>query len=223
MNDDGFQRRFFNFEHSPEERSKLFRLEKRSVGGVDRVFLCAYAVPFNVDTLDGAVGSYVERIAPGAFWMVDEANAGKRSLMCKSVWNHNDDMPLAAYPKSLTLIQDDFGLYYEHPLEDTTYARDLITNIDAEIVCGSSFLYKPGKQKGDYTWSKDTQGRSVKTVHRAQMLLDVGPCTFPAYGEGDLQLLKRSFDREVREVWKRPDLSRFKKTQAELSRLIRGK
>jgi hypothetical protein len=55
------------------------------------------------------------------------------------------------------------------------------------------------------------------------MLLDVGPCTFPAYGDGDLQLLKRSFDREVREVWKRPDLSRFKKSHDEMSRLIRGR
>lgn len=223
MNDHGFQRRFFNFEHTKEDIKKLLRLEKRSIDGVEKVYLCAYAVPFNVDTLDGAVGPYIERIAPGAFWMVDEANEGKRSLMCKALWNHNDDMPLAAYPTSLKLLQDDYGLYYEHPLEDTTYARDLMTNIEAGIVRGSSFLYKPGKQKGDYAWSKDAQGRSVKTIYRAQMILDVGPCTFPAYGEGDLQLLQRSFDREVREVRKRPDMSRFRNKQAELSRLIRGR
>jgi HK97 family phage prohead protease len=222
----GFQRRFFNFENANEDPEKLLRLERRSVNGVEQVILRAYAVPWNTDTLDGAVGPYVERIAPGAFWMVDEANQGKRSLMTKSVLNHNDDMPLAAYPKTLTLLQDDYGLYYEHPLQDTTYARDLITNIEAGIVRGSSFLYKPGKRNGDFGWSKDAEGRSVKTIFRAQLLLDVGPCTFPAYGEGDLSLLKRSFDREIhefQEVRKRPDLSRFKHRQAELSRLIRGK
>jgi HK97 family phage prohead protease len=86
---------------------------------------------------------------------------------------------------------DEVGLRYEFPVPDTTYGRDIASNIRAGIVRGSSFSFQiaPG---GD-EWSVE-DGRSIRTVKRVASLIDVGPVTFPAYPDADAKVAKRSYD-----------------------------
>jgi HK97 family phage prohead protease len=86
---------------------------------------------------------------------------------------------------------DEVGLRYEFPVPDTTYGRDIASNIRAGIVKGSSFSFTvPG---GGETWSQE-DGRSVRTITAIDSLLDVGPVTFPAYPDADVKVAQRSYD-----------------------------
>lgn len=216
------ERRHFAFATAGDDRSKFLRVEKRSIGGEQRSYVVGYAARFGIDSLDGAVGDFVERIEPGAFQLVTEANSRGSDLMCKALWNHNDDMPLGAYPDTLKLWEDDIGLGFEFPVSRASYARDMLVNIEDGIVKGNSFTFAVDRANGGAEWSVDSRGRSIRTIKRVSLLLDVGPCTYPAYGEGDLDVAKRSFSafREKR-TQKVFDLSPWKARQAELAKFLK--
>jgi HK97 family phage prohead protease len=90
---------------------------------------------------------------------------------------------------------DDVGLRYEFPVPDTTYGRDIASNIRAGIVKGSSFSFTV--PSGGDAWSVE-DGRSVRTIQRIDSLLDVGPVTFPAYPDADVKVAQRSYDLFLR-------------------------
>lgn len=172
----------------------LLRVEHRAVGeGEDskkQPYIVGYAARFGVDSLDGAVGEFTERIDPGAFSLVSERRGRKRPLMTRALFNHNSDMPLARYPETLSLTVDEVGLRYEFPVPDTSYGQDLLKLIEGGIVRGSSFAFviaKDGEQ-----WSVDETGRHIRTITRVGDLFDVGPVTYPAYGDGGLDVARRS-------------------------------
>lgn len=217
------ERRYFAFDTTGESRDKFLRVEQRAVGDETRSYIVGYAARFNVDSLDGAVGDFVERIEPGAFQIVSDANERNAPLMCKALWNHNDDMPLAAYPDSLRLWVDDHGLGFEFPVSRASYARDLQTNIEDGIVKGNSFAFMVDRENGGEEWSVDKQGRSIRTLKRVSLLPDVGPCTYPAYGEGDLDVARRSFSafRATRSR-KVIDLSPYRARHAELAKFLKA-
>lgn len=219
----GLERRYFAFANTGEDRKKFLRVERRKVNGEPRDYITGYAARFHVDSLDGAVGDFVERIEPGAFTIVDEANERKAPLMCKALWNHNDDMPLAAYPDSLRLWQDDHGLGFEFPVSRATYARDLQANIEDGIVRGNSFAFLIDRDNGGEEWSVDKDGRSIRTLKRVSLLPDVGPCTYPAYGEGDLDVARRSYaafrQAKARKVF---DLSPWRSRHANLTGYLKS-
>lgn len=217
------ERRYFKFDTTGEDRSKFLRVETRAVNGEERSFITGYAARFGVDSLDGAVGDFVERIAPGAFSIVDEANERGTPLMCKALWNHNDDMPLAAYPDTLRVWQDDHGLGFEFPVSRASYARDLQTNIEDGIVKGNSFAFLVDRNNGGEEWSVDKEGRSIRTIKRVSLVPDVGPCTYPAYGEGDLDVARRSF-AAFRTMAKRKvfDMSPWRARHADLTAFLKA-
>lgn len=217
------ERRFLTFADAPESEGPLLQVEHRSVDGETRSFVKGYAARFGVYSLDGAVGQFVERIAPGAFNIVNEANEKRASLMCKALWNHNDDMPLAAYPETLRLWQDDHGLGFEFPVSRASYARDLQANIEDKIVRGNSFAFMVDRANGGEEWSVDERGRNIRTVTRVLMVPDVGPCTYPAYGEGDLAVAKRSFAAFAKQrAVKVFDLSPYKARRDALTKFLRS-
>lgn len=217
------ERRYFAFATAGADRSQFLRVERRMVGGEVRAFIKGYAARFGVNSLDGAVGDFIERIEPGAFSIVDEANAKKSSLMCKALWNHNDDMPLASYPDSLRLWQDDHGLGFEFPVSRASYARDLQSNIEDGIVKGNSFAFLVDRDNGGEEWTVDRDGRSIRTLKRVSLLPDVGPCTYPAYGDGDLDVARRSFaDFRKAKARKVIDLAPYRSRQSQLARFLKS-
>jgi len=169
----------------------LLRIESRSQdGAADTRWIVGYAAKFGVNSLE-LDGEFIERIHPDAFGIVAERRGRKKPLETRALWNHDANFPLARYPGTLSMSVDDVGLRYEFPVPDTTYGRDLASNISAGIVRGSSFSFQiaPG---GD-EWSIE-DGRSIRTVKRVASLIDVGPVTFPAYPDADAKVAKRSYD-----------------------------
>jgi HK97 family phage prohead protease len=172
-----------------ESAVPLLAVESRSEDGAEREYVVGYAAKFGVLSLD--LGDFVERLDPGAFAIVAERRGRRRPLETRALWNHDPNYPLARYPGTLKLSVDDVGLRYEFPVPDTSYGRDIASNIQAGIVKGSSFSFTV-PQGGD-SWAVE-DGRSVRTIQRIDSLLDVGPVTFPAYPDADVKVAQRSFD-----------------------------
>jgi HK97 family phage prohead protease len=180
-----------------ESAVPLLAVESRSEDGAEREWVVGYAAKFGVLSLD--LGDFVERIDPGAFGIVAERRGRRKPLETRALWNHDPNYPLARYPGTLRMTVDEVGLRYEFPVPDTTYGRDIASNIRAGIVKGSSFSFTV-PQGGD-SWAVE-DGRSVRTIQRIDSLLDVGPVTFPAYPDADVKVAQRSFDqyRQQREA-----------------------
>ncbi len=172
-----------------ESSVPLLAVESRSEDGAEREWIVGYAAKFGVNSLD--LGDFIERIDPGAFGIVAERRGRKKPLETRALWNHDANYPLARYPGTLKLTVDDVGLRYEFPVPDTSYGRDIASNIRANIVRGSSFSFTV--PSGGDSWSVE-DGRSIRTIQRIDTLLDVGPVTFPAYPDADVKVAQRSFD-----------------------------
>ena len=181
-----------------ESAVPLLAVENRSEEGAEREWIVGYAAKFGVNSLD--LGDFIERIDPGAFGIVSERRGRKKPLETRALWNHDANYPLARYPGTLKMSVDDVGLRYEFPVPDTTYGRDIASNIRAGIVKGSSFSFTV--PSGGDSWAVE-DGRSIRTITRIDTLLDVGPVTFPAYPDADVKVAQRSFDlfRQAREAY----------------------
>ena len=193
------ERRSLLLEENADAAVPLLAVERRSVQAddgteSDREYIVGYAARFGVRSL--LLGDFYERIDPAAFGLVTERRGRKKKLETRALFNHDSNYPLARYPKTLSLTVDEIGLRYEFPVPDTTYGRDLASNIRDGIVLGSSFAFTvpPG---GD-EWAIE-DGQSVRTIRAVDSLLDVGPCTFPAYGDGGLEVAQRSLEAFRRE------------------------
>jgi HK97 family phage prohead protease len=173
-----------------ESAVPLLAVESRSEDGAEREWVVGYAAKFGVNSLD--LGDFIERIDPGAFGIVSERRGRKKPLETRALWNHDPNYPLARYPGTLKMTVDEIGLRYEFPVPDTSYGRDIASNIRAGIVKGSSFSFTV--PSGGDSWAVE-DGRSVRTIQRIDTLLDVGPVTFPAYPDADVKVAQRSFDQ----------------------------
>jgi HK97 family phage prohead protease len=183
------ERRSLNLDEI-ESDVPLLAVETRSAeDGNENEWIVGYAAKFGINSLD--LGDFVERIDPQAFGIVAERRGRKKPLETRALWNHDANYPLARYPGTLRLIVDEVGLRYEFPVPDTTYGRDIASNIRAGIVRGSSFAFQIAK--GGESWSVE-DGRSIRTVTAIDSLVDVSPTTFPAYPDSDVAVAKRSFD-----------------------------
>jgi HK97 family phage prohead protease len=187
-----------------ESAVPLLAVESRSEDdGSERQWIVGYAAKFGVPSLE-LEGSFIERIDPAAFGIVSERRGRKKPLETRALWNHDANYPLARYPQTLRLTVDEVGLRYEFPVPDTTYGRDIASNIAAGIVKGSSFSFTvPGDGE---SWSVE-DGRSIRTITRVDSLLDVGPVTFPAYPDADVKVAQRSYEH-FRQEQRRHDEAR---------------
>ncbi|OGT26071.1 MAG: hypothetical protein A2Z17_06895 [Gammaproteobacteria bacterium RBG_16_66_13] len=121
-------------------------------------------------------GYFRERILPGAF-----TKTLKESPDIPSLYNHDPNMVLGRTSnKTLELREDDVGLWFQVVPPETTYARDLLVNIERGNVTGNSFGFISVKDR----WATDGEG-DTREVMEAR-LLDVGPVTFPAYPQTDV-------------------------------------
>ena len=125
-------------------------------------------------------GNFMERIAPGAFKKTIKEN---RDSM-KVLFNHGQDMQIG--DKVLgpieVLREDKTGPFYEVPLFDTTYNRDLAPGLEAGVY-GASFRFRVMKEEFDKapkTSKANPTGLPERTIKEAQVM-EFGPVTFPAY------------------------------------------
>lgn len=127
-------------------------------------------------------GNFMERIAPGAFTKTVRENLDQ----VKVEFNHGMDPQVG--DKVLgpieVLREEKKGPYYEVPLLDTSYNRDIIPGLEAGLY-GSSFRFKIMKETWEDepgTSASNPKGLPERTVEEVR-LFEFGPVTFPAYAE----------------------------------------
>lgn len=170
------QRQIDALDAEADSRSKMKKIERRTYvvqdvearqaeDGVMR--LSGYAAVFN----DASVPlPFKERIAPGAFRKTLSESPDVRLLI-----NH-EGLPLARTKNgTLTLTEDDRGLYFNAELADTQEARDIWTLVQRGDVDQMSFAFRVIRQN----WSKDKTERTLTEVSLADG--DVSVVTYPAY------------------------------------------
>ena len=139
--------------------------------------IVGHAAVFNSPTQIGSDDwGWMESVIPGAFAesiKVDDV---------RGLFNHDPNMVLGRNKSgTLTLSEDDKGLYYEIDPPDTQAARDLLESIDRGDVTGSSFAFEVQEQR----WTMKDDELDERELVRLK-LWDVSPVTFPAYDDTDV-------------------------------------
>jgi len=157
---------------------------------------------FNTETLIDSwwEGKFRERIAPGAF----SRTINHRGDRVRVLFNHGLDPQVGdkVLGRPSILREDERGVYYEVPLLDTSYNRDLAPGLDADQY-GASFRFEVVQED----WEDPPDGTDqlpLRTIREVK-LFEFGPVTFPAYeaataglrSQADLNLW-RSLDEEGR-------------------------
>ena len=157
-------------------RSKVKEIERRTFTVQDvearqtedgTMRLRGYAAVFN----DASVPlPFKETIAPGAFRKTLSETPDVRLLI-----NH-EGLPLARTKNgTLTLSEDDRGLFMDAVIADTSEGRDLYKLVERGDVDQMSFAFRVILQK----WSEDRSTRTLTEVSLADG--DVSVVTYPAY------------------------------------------
>lgn len=152
---------------------KIGALELRAADDKGVRTITGHAAVFDVWT---EIWGFEERVAPGAF------TKSLKEDDIRGLFNHNPDHVLGRnVAKTLRMTEDKVGLAFEIDLPDTQTARDLVTLIQRGDVTGCSFGFMTRKVE----W--DESGKVPRRSILDAQLFDVGPVTFPAYPETDVE------------------------------------
>ena len=106
--------------------------------------------------------------------------------------NHDANLLLGRTGFNLELRVDNIGLYFEVSPTDTSYAKDLITNMRSGIIAKCSFGFVPDYKSIE--WSKRADGSYLRTIKKIKQLFDVSVVTYPAYEDTESVVSQRSFE-----------------------------
>lgn len=152
---------------------RLGALELRAAEGEART-LVGHAAVFDVWT---ELWGMEERVRPGAF------TQSVKDDDIRGLFNHNPDNVLGRNrAKTLTLREDKVGLAFEITLPNTQLARDLAVSIERGDITGCSFGFITRKAE----W-EDEDGKVPRRSIVDAQLFDIGPVTYPAYTETDIE------------------------------------
>jgi len=181
-------------------RSKMKKIERRTFTVRDvearqaedgTMRLRGYAAVFNEASVPMP---FIETIAPGAFRKTLSETPDVRLLI-----NH-EGLPLARTKNgTLTLTEDDRGLYMDATIADTSEGRDLYKLVERGDVDQMSFAFRVIRQK----YNEDRSQRTLTEVSLADG--DVSVVTYPAYPTTSVEAreaLRKAIDavKEGREV-----------------------
>lgn len=140
--------------------------------------IAGHAAVFN--DLSENLGGFREKIDPGAFAKVLDANPDVRAL-----FNHDPNLVLARTTNdTLKLREDDKGLHYEADVAPTSYGNDLRVLLERGDVTQSSFAFRVTSDGQSWDEDPDT-GALIRTITEFSGLYDVSPVTYPAYPTTD--------------------------------------
>ena len=125
-------------------------------------------------------GNFMETIARGAFRKTFVENRDN----IKVLFQHGRDPQIGDKPLGpiAELREDDIGAYYETPLLDTSYNRDLLPGLRAGLY-GASFRFQVMREsvnKNPGESASNPRGIPERVVREASVA-EYGPVTFPAY------------------------------------------
>ena len=143
-----------------------------------------YASVFNKRSLD--LGGFQEVIAPGAFDGVIQ-NSDVKALL-----DHDPSRGILARSRngegSLTLSIDGEGLRYSFDAPHTSLGDEVIEGLKRGDYSQSSFAFTVQ----DESWTKEEDGRYLRTINKVNRLYDVSIVADPAYP--DTSVAMRSLD-----------------------------
>lgn len=152
----------------------------REIRSVDTVYaieekkIVGHAAVFN--DISRAGRTFREMVAPGAFTQ-SIAHDDIRAL-----FDHDTRYVLGRTKAgTLSLSEDEIGLYAEITPPDTQWARDLMVSIERGDISQMSF----GFEIIDEEWRHDENDVPLRIIRGAK-LWDVSPVTFPFYESTDL-------------------------------------
>lgn len=142
-----------------------------------------YAITF--ETRSGNLGGFTETIATGAL-------AETRLEDIAVTFNHNPDNIVARFPGSASYTVDRRGLKISFEPADTTVGKDLKTLVKRGDIKGMSFTFRIAQ--GGEKWDKPAKAGGLyhRTVTAIEVVPELGPVTFPAYGSTNVEVAKRS-------------------------------
>ena len=177
-----------------EIRQIKSNIEVRTVGvGEEKqVHIQGYALTF--DSMSEDLG-FREIIRKGA---LDKCNMSNVVLNV----NHDMDKPLARNSKSngigsLSLTVDDNGLFFDAVPTDTSYSRDLLSNMQAGIIGKCSFAFcldYSDEESQTWDWDNGSRGYDLRTINKISEIFDVSVVTNPAYESTSCTYYKRAKD-----------------------------
>lgn len=185
---------------SANSRSKMKKIERRTFTVRDvearqaedgTMTLRGYAAVFNEASVPLP---FIETIAPGAFRKTLSETPDVRLLI-----NH-EGLPLARTKNgTLTLTEDDRGLFMDAQIADTSEGRDLYKLVERGDVDQMSFAFRVIRQK----YNEDRSQRTLTELSLADG--DVSVVTYPAYPTTSVEAreaLRKAIDavKEGREV-----------------------
>lgn len=92
-----------------------------------------------------------------------------------ATWQHNVDLTLGRSPNTLTVREDEIGLFYE--IDPPSWAAPQVESIERGDVRGASFTFSSTVEEFDWDTDPDYV---IRTVKRAE-LFEVAPVTLAAY------------------------------------------
>jgi HK97 family phage prohead protease len=194
------QRKIDALDAEADSRSKMKKIERRTFTVRDvearqaedgTMTLRGYAAVFDEASVPLP---FIETIAPGAFRKTLSETPDVRLLI-----NH-EGLPLARTKNgTLTLTEDDRGLYMDATIADTSEGRDLYKLVERGDVDQMSFAFRVIRQK----YNEDRSQRTLTEVSLADG--DVSVVTYPAYPTTSVEAreaLRKAIDavKEGREV-----------------------
>ena len=178
--------------NNSEKRSIIWagsepKIETRAEGDKEKRYITGYAAKFNVWSQPlGWGGWFREKIDPKAF-----DNVLENDVVC--VFNHNNNKMLGRNLNTLTLSVDEVGLKYDCLVPDTSTGNEVFELLQRGDITGSSFRFVA---KTIEESKSDQEGIEIdRTVKDLELLIDVGPVTFPAYPDATSESAKREYEQ----------------------------
>lgn len=140
-----------------------------------------YAAKFNSESHD--LGGFIEQIAPGAF---DRALRERQDVRC--LFNHDPNVVLGRYPRTLGLTVDSVGLRFMCTLPPTQAGKDVHALVSRGDVTQCSFAFKVAD--GGDEWNYSRTRRTLRDVN----LFDVSAVVYPAYEDTSVSARSRRLD-----------------------------
>jgi HK97 family phage prohead protease len=139
--------------------------------------ITGYAAVAN--SLSEDLGGFKECVANGAFRRSLQSGADVRALI-----NHDPNLIIGRTNHgTLRLLEDPHGLYMSCDVCDTSYGRDLITNVRNQNISQMSFAFTVDDDGEDWIEEDDpeTGERMQVRILRSVSLIDISPVVYPAY------------------------------------------
>lgn len=182
-----------------KEIRSLNTFEVRQIGeGEERqTHIQGYALTF--DTMSEDLG-FREIISRGALDNCDMSDVVLN-------FNHDNDKILARNskqegPGTLSLTVDEKGLFFDAIPTDTSYSRDLITNMESGILGKCSFRFGldwSDEDSQSWDWDDGDRGFDLRTINKILNISDVSIVTNPAYKDTSSKIYQRSKEEYLEE------------------------